>query len=399
MALVIKSANLWNGTGTPVQENMGIVMENGKFTRIAPCPEVIPNEGDTVIDVAGKFVMPGMIDCHVHVCSSGEPNEAVTMRDATDGYKVLIGAQMIRQDLEAGFTTVRNMGTEHYLDMDLKKAWSEGRITGSRIITSGPFITMTGGHGWTMGLESDGEDECRKHTRQVLRQGVEVVKIMATGGVMTPGVEPGSPQLTEPEIRAAVEEAHKAGRKTATHAQGTEGIKNAVRAGIDSIEHGIFLDDELLEMMKSRGTALVPTLVAPWHINDGGVAAGIPVYAVEKSMRIAPSHVKSFRMAVEAGLKIALGTDSGTPLNFHGCNAFELQLMIENGMSNEQALLAATKVASEVVDRANLIGSIEVGKLADLLIVDGNPLQDIQALVEKSHIKTVIQNGKVVHSR
>lgn len=399
MALVIKSANLWDGTGKAVQQNMGIVMENGKFTKIAPCAQVIPQEGDTVIDVGYRFVMPGMIDSHVHVCSTGEPKDLTENEKAPDAYMALVGADMIRRDLEAGFTTVRNMGTKNYMDMSIQKAWKEGRIKGARIITCGPCITMTGGHGWMGGLQSDGEDECRKNARLLLRNGVEVVKIMATGGVMTPGVEPGSPQLTEGEIRAAVEEAHKAGRKTATHAQGTEGIKNAVRAGIDSIEHGIFLDEELLVMMKERNTALVPTLVAPWHINQGGVAAGIPAYAVEKSMRVADSHMKSFNMAVKAGLTIALGTDAGTPLNFHGDNALELQLMTENGMTNEQALLAATKVGSQVIDRANLLGTVEEGKIADLLVVDGNPLEDIQVLVKKQAIQYVIQNGKVVHTR
>jgi len=399
MALVIKSANLWDGTGKAVQVNMGIVMENGKFTKVAPCAEVIPQKGDTVIDVGGRFVMPGMIDSHVHVCMTGDPKDLADSQNAPDAYAALVGADNIRKDLEAGFTTVRNMGSKNYLDISLQKAWKEGKVRGARIITSGPCITMTGGHGWMGGLQSDGEDECRKNARLLLRNGVEVVKIMSTGGVMTPGVEPGSPQLTEPEIRAAVEEAHKAGRKTATHAQGTEGIKNAVRAGIDSIEHGIFLDDELLVMMKERKTALVPTLVAPWHINQGGVEAGIPAYAVEKSMRVAESHVKSFKMAVKADLIIALGTDAGTPLNFHGDNALELQLMTEHGMTNEQALLATTKVAAQVIDRTNQLGSVEIGKFADLLVVDGNPLDDILVLVKKEAIQYVIQNGKVVHTR
>lgn len=398
MKLIVKNASLWDGTGSPVQAGMTIVMAEDKFVSITQ-EDLEIKEGDTVIDAQGKFVMPGMIDCHVHVTSTGQPKDITGNQNAPEAYLALIGAQMIQRDLEAGFTTVRNMGTKNFMDISIQKAWQEGRIKGARILTSGPCITMTGGHGWMGGLQSDGQDECRKSARLLLRNGVEVVKIMATGGVMTPGVEPGSPQLTEAEIRAAVEEAHKAGRKTATHAQGTEGIKNAVRAGIDTVEHGIFLDEELLVMMKERNTALVPTLVAPYHINQGGVAAGIPEYAVAKASQVAASHLNSFKMALQAGLTIALGTDAGTPLNFHGENALELQLMTENGMSNEQALLAATKTASEVVDRADLIGSVEVGKLADLLIIEGNPLEDISLLVKKDPIKIIIQNGKVVHTR
>lgn len=398
MKLIIKNATLWDGTGRDPEEHMTIVMEGGKFISVSSDDYKAEKE-DTIINAAGKFVMPGLIDCHVHVCSTGDPKDLNSNQNAPDAYMALVGADMIKRDLEAGFTTVRNMGTKNYMDISIQKAWNEGRIKGARILTSGPCITMTGGHGWMGGLQSDGEDECRKSARLLLRNGVEVVKIMATGGVMTPGVEPGSPQLTEGEIRAAVEEAHKAGRKTATHAQGTEGIKNAVRAGIDTVEHGIFLDDELLTMMKERNTALVPTLVAPYHINQGGVAAGIPEYAVKKASAVAKSHINSFKMALQAGLTIALGTDAGTPLNFHGENALELQLMTENGMSNKQALMAATKTASQVIDRADSLGTVEVGKLADLLIIDGNPLEDISLIVKKEAIKTIVQNGKIVHTR
>ncbi|MCL2548974.1 MAG: amidohydrolase family protein, partial [Symbiobacteriaceae bacterium] len=285
------------------------------------------------------------------------------------------------------------------IDLALQKAQKAGFAGGARIITCGPCLTMTGGHGWMGGTEVDGCDEARKAARVNLKKGVELIKIMATGGVMTPGVEPGSAQLTEEEIRAAVEEAHKAGRKTATHAQGSQGIKNALRAGIDSIEHGFYLDDEILEMMLANGTALVPTLVAPFHIVEGGLAAGIPAYAVEKANRCAEDHLESFRRALAKGIKIGMGTDAGTPLNRHGENALELQKFVDNGMSNLQALLCATKVAAEVCDRAASLGTIEVGKLADLLIVEGDPLTDISLLVSKEPIKTVVKDGCVAFCR
>lgn len=398
MALIIKNGLVWDGTGTAPRTGLAVVVEGGKVSRLCPVTEVAIEDCDEVIDANGNFVMPGMIDCHVHIHSSGDADTREENRESAP-LRALRAAQYARLDLEAGFTTVRNMGSGSGIDMALKRAMEMGIATGARVITCGSCITMTGGHGWMGGMEVDGVDEARKAARELLKQGVELIKIMATGGVMTPGVEPGSPQLTEEEIRAAVDEAHKAGRKTATHAQGTEGIKNAVRAGIDSVEHGIFLDDEVIAMMKERGTALIPTLVAPHHIVKGGLAAGIPAYAVEKANRIIDAHHHSFRMALAAGVKIGMGTDAGTPLNRHGDNSLELQLLVENGMSPEQALLAATKVNSEIADRAHLIGTLEAGKLADVLIIEGNPLDDIKVLRNKQNIKLVIKDGNVVVRR
>jgi len=384
--------------GVAPKPNTSILCENGGITLVAPDSEVDPTGVDQLIDAAGRFVMPGMIDCHVHITSPGDPDSSTDAQE-DDAFLALRAAQMAQLNLEAGFTTVRNMGSRNFIDVALQKAQKAGIVGGCRIITSGPCLTMTGGHGWMGGREVDGCDEARKAARENLKKGVELIKIMATGGVMTPGVEPGSAQLTEEEMRAAVEEAHKAGRKTASHAQGTEGIKNVVRAGIDSIEHGIFLDDEVITMMKERGTALVPTLVAPLHIVEGGLAAGIPAYAVEKATRVQQDHIQSFRQALASGVIIAMGTDAGTPLNRHGENAQELQMYVDNGMTPEQALLATTKVAAQVSDRAHLLGSVEPGKLADLLIIEGNPLEDISLLVAKTPIKTVILEGKVVFTR
>ncbi|MGE5653874.1 MAG: amidohydrolase family protein [Bacillota bacterium] len=398
MSLIIKNGLVWDGTGAPARTDLAVVADNGKVTRLCPVSEVVVKDGDEVIDAAGKFVMPGMIDNHVHIHSSGDADTREENRESV-ALRTLRAAHYARLDLEAGFTTVRNMGSGSGIDLGLKQAMQMGLATGARVITCGSCITMTGGHGWMGGREVDGADEARKAARELLKQGVELIKIMATGGVMTPGVEPGSPQLTEEEIRAAVEEAHKAGRKTATHAQGTEGIKNAVRAGIDSVEHGIFLDDEVIEMMKARGTALIPTLVAPLHIVEGGLAAGIPAYAVEKANRVFDAHRNSFKMALAAGVKIGMGTDAGTPLNRHGDNSLELQMLVENGMTPEQALLAATKINAEIADRANLIGTLEAGKFADILVVDGNPLEDIKVLRNKENIKLVIKEGKVVVCR
>ncbi len=394
--LIIKGGLFFDGKNSP-QEGLALILEENMVQDVVPVGN-LPTENDaTIIDAAGCTVLPGLIDCHVHITSAGDADSSGE-RLEPDTALALRGANNARILLESGFTTVRNMGSRNQIDIQIKRAIESGYIVGPRLITSGMCICMTGGHGWMGGREVDGADEARKGAREQLRAGAEVIKIMATGGVMTPGVEPGSAQLTIEEMRAAVEEAHKAGRKTATHAQGTTGIKNAIRAGLDSIEHGIFLDDEAIEMMLERNVALVPTLVAPHHIVKGGVEAGVPAYAVTKANYVYKSHIESFKKALKAGVTIAFGTDCGTPLNRPGANALEFQLMVEAGMTPLQALTAATSTAAQVCDRPN-VGSLAKGKLADVVIVQGDVLADVTLLQDKTNIKYVIKDGKVAVSR
>jgi imidazolonepropionase-like amidohydrolase len=220
---------------------------------------------------------------------------------------------------------------------------------------------------------------------------------MATGGVLTPAVEPGSEQLTEEEMRAGVEEAHKAGKRTATHAMGTRGILNALRAGIDSIEHGVFLDEESVALMQTRGVPLVPTLSAPVHIERQGVAAGIPAFAVEKALKVQPHHLASIRLAREAGVTIAMGTDAGTPFNRHGENLGELKLLVELcGYSPLEAIEAGTRISAGVLGVEESLGTVAEGKLADLVVVNGNPLDDIGLLSNRDNVYLVVQGGNIV---
>lgn len=390
MVRIIKGGWLFDGTGNTLQDH-ALVIEGNRIKEIVKAAE-LPAETDAeVVDAEGCTVLPGLIDCHVHICSTGVADSSREMLDP-DAMIALRASQHARIMLQSGFTMVRNLGTKHAIDISVKQAIEQGYIIGPRLITSAEMITMTGGHGWSIGRQVDGPDEARKAAREQLRAGAEVIKIMATGGVMTPGVEPGSPQLTIEEMRAAVEEAHKAGRKTATHAQGTTGIKNAILAGLDTIEHGIFLNEEVVEMMVQRGVALVPTLVAPYHIVQGGVAAGIPAFAVEKANRVFESHRNSFKMALQAGVTIAYGTDCGTPLNRPGNNALELQLMVEAGMTPKQALLSATGVAAKVCDR-EMVGTLTSGKLADVVVVKGNLLEDVKLLQNRQNVVMVMKDG------
>lgn len=388
--LRITGASVWTGGNTAGRAD--ILIENDRIHAIVT--PGTPAEGEQILNLAGCTVMPGLVNAHVHLTLDGSPDpNASVHRDGMYGtaYKAAAAAE---KTLRAGVTTIRDLGAPDGMDIALRKAIAAGTVLGPRMLASGKCICMTGGHGWDGGFEADGPDEARKGARQQLKAGADVIKLMATGGVMTPGVEPGSPQLTEEEMRAAIEEAHKAGKRTATHAQGTTGIKNAIRAGIDSIEHGIFLDDETIQMMVDRGVYLVATLVAPYHIVRGGIEAGIPAYAVEKSKRVIDSHVASFDKARRAGVKIAAGTDAGTPLNAHGTLALEVELMVKAGMPVVDALRAATLTSAACLGLEDQIGSITAGKYADLLAVKGDPLADPAALYS---VAAVLKGGKLVH--
>jgi imidazolonepropionase-like amidohydrolase len=266
-------------------------------------------------------------------------------------------------------------------------------VPGPRILAAGKVICMTGGHGYWVGREADGPDEARKAVREQLKAGADVIKLIATGGVLTPGVEPGAAQLALDEMRAAVEEARKAGRRTAAHAMGAEGVADAVEAGISTIEHGVFLTEAIVARMRALGTVLVPTLNAPVAISAGGVAAGIPEYMVRKSDAVTAAHIESFQLAIRAGVRIAAGNDAGTPLNFHGSLVPELALMVRHGMTPLEAIRAATSTAAAALGLAEETGRIAPGLTADLLAVAGAPAERIEAL---DQVRLVMARGRVV---
>jgi len=388
--LVLSGARIIDGTGAEPVRGRSVVVEKGIIAAVVEDARAPRGNG---VDLAGHTLLPGLINCHVHLCLGAEADPVRPVREeplALTAIKALLRA---RETARAGVTTVRDLGGREYVEIAARRAIQEGLIDGPRILVAGRPVCMTGGHGHWLGREADGPDDARKAVREQLKAGADVIKIIATGGVMTPGVEPGSPQLTLDEMRAAIEEARKAGRRTAAHAMASGGISDAIAAGITSIEHGVFLTEEIVAHMRRDGTFLVPTLNAPVAIAAGGLAAGIPQFMVRKSEQVVPAHVASFQLAHRAGVRIAAGADSGTPLNFHGSLLPELTLMVKYGMTPLEVIRAATVTAADCLGLSEVTGRVAPGYAADLIAVAGDPAERIEALAD---LKLVLVNGRVI---
>jgi imidazolonepropionase-like amidohydrolase len=391
-ATVIRDVAVFDAEGATLRPGLAVRIENGTIVALGGD---VPSDGARIIEGMGRTLLPGLMDAHVHLTFRADPNEPFGLTETAATY-VLRAAANARATLAAGFTTVRDLAAPYAINCDLAKAIDAGLVEGPRVIAAGRNITMTGGHGWTMGREADGADEVRKAVREQLKAGARVLKFMASGGVMTPGVDPRSPQLGPEELAAGIEEAHKAGVKTASHAQSAQGIRNVVLAGVDSVEHGIYLEDDVIDEMVRRGTFFSATLAAPLNIIKLGLAAGVAPHAVQKSEMVSATHIESFRRAVKAGVRLVMGTDAGTPGNRHGENAQELRLMVEGGVTPAQAIVAATANAAELLGIAGETGRVTTGLAADLLLVDGDPLSDITLLQLPERLHGVFKAGRLV---
>jgi len=393
--LCIRNVLLIDGAGAR-QERATLVTEGSRIAAVGPDARVKVPKGARVIEGKGMALLPGLIDCHVHYCLDASPDAIRSLERDDPTVTAVKAVAHARATLEAGITTVRDVGSRDHISISITRAIRAGIVPGPRTLNAGLAICMTGGHAWFIGRQADGPEEVVKAVREQIRAGADVIKFIATGGVLTPGVSPGEAQFTFEELRAGMEEAARAGRRVAAHAHGAEGMKNAIRAGVHSIEHGTLMDDEALELLLVHKTFLVPTLSAIQSGMEQGRKGGMPDYAVEKCAMLADSLRANFRKAAKAGVRIAMGTDAGTPFNPHGRNAQELRRMVQLGLTPMQAIEAATRSAATLLGLEHEIGTVEPGKQADLLIVNGNPLDDIAVLEQPSRITCVIQGGKIV---
>jgi imidazolonepropionase-like amidohydrolase len=386
--LAIKCSNLIVGKKSKenLKNNQVILINNDKIVSIEPVDEFERMSFDgEVIDLTQEdiYVIPGLIDTHVHIAHGGTDPREKSDSDPLVGLRMAHNAFV---NLKAGITTLRDMGAKNHIDVEFKKGVELGLIPSPRILNVGKPIITTGGHCYYMGREADGPIEVAKAVREQIKARVDFIKLMVTGGIFTPG-NIYDLQLKKEEIESAVETAHNAGIPVAVHAQAGKGIGIAVEAGIDTLEHGIILTEADVELMVKKGTYYVPTLVAIKEIAELGSEVGLPTWMISKVKELVETHAKSYKMARKAGLTIAAGTDYR-----HGTLIEELKLMVKYGASNEEALLSATSVAAEVLGKEKTIGSIEVGRYADITVVNGNPLENITNL---ANIKAVFVGGQV----
>lgn len=371
-------------------EGHGVLVEDGAVRRVAPLGQFEGYAGER-FDTSGATLLPGLIDCHVHLVYGGEANPRPIVMQATPGQLTLKALENAQRSLRGGVTAVRDCGGKDYLEFSVRDAINRGVFQGPTIRAVGRMICMTGGHGNYIARVADGRDEVVKAVREQVHAGCDQVKIMATGGVMTPGVNPEDAHYSAEEMAAGIAEARRFHRKTASHAQGSEGILNAVLGGVDSIEHGIFMDERCLEEMVKRGTALVATLAAVNRILSHA-DQGVPDYVVEKASRVVERHRQSVRMFHQAGGKLAMGTDAGTPYNLHGENSEELEYLVEVGVSPLAALISATRHGAELLELPRQ-GRIAEGSAADLLVVRGDPSEDITAASRRENHRAVFKGG------
>ena len=397
--LVLKAARVIDATGAPAIENGVVVVEGNRIKAVGRAGDFsLPPEGAEMIDAGDRTIIPGLMDVHTHLCSwthSWHPWADLTILHDTQeaiADTAIFGVKNCRNFIKQGVTTIRDIGARHAAVFSLKKACARGEILGPRVFAAGKAIAVTGGQGLTVGCEVDGADGVRKLAREQLKAGADLIKLMVSG----PGAGAASPyeiHMTIPEIAAACEEAHHRGKHTTCHAVNAQAAMDAITGGIDCIEHGLLLDEKTLKEMKARGVFWVPTLWTyqntAWH----GADYGTEPWIIERVQRITQAHLHNFQMAYAMGVKLAAGTDCGLPINPPKSLTWELEWFVRLGMSPMDAIRSATQSSAELLRESDELGTLQPGKLADMTIVEGNPLQNISALGD---VWLVVKDGKVV---
>src|SRR3989449_7643289 len=397
--MVIRAGRVLNVRTGELRTNQAIAIEGDKIAQIAPSSEITAASGDTTMDLPDATLLPGLIDMHTHLTfdlnSLGYQGLSIsTAREA------LHGARNARRTLEAGFTTVRNLGAKDYADIALRDAINDGDVIGPRMVASGPALGITGGHCDENLLPpafhsqgdgvADGVEGVQHKVREVIKYGADVIKICATGGVLSKGDDPNSSQYTLEEMKAIVADAHRLGRRVAAHAHGAEGVRWASEAGVGSIEHGHLMDDWALATLKKNGTYLVPTLFLTEYMEQHMDKSDVSEYSKQKMRDVIAAMRKNTGKAFAAGVKVAFGTDAA--VYPHGLNAGEFHVYVSLGMTPLAAIQTATVNASDLLGSKYLVGSLETGRWADVIAVDGDPTKDVSIL---EHVRFVMKGGAV----
>jgi len=403
---LIYNGTLIDGNGNKPLSNAAILIKDNQIVDVGTEDSIsLPDAEIKNIDVNGMFILPGFIDTHVHIMANGFKMED-TMYNPLSFY-FYRGAENMRRTIDAGVTTVRDAGLA---DVGVKMAVEQGLIVGPRLLISVMPLSISGGHfdlwlnsGFDMKISypglpesiCDGEEEVRKRVREILRAGADFIKVMVTGGVMSANDGPEHTQFTVEELKVMVQEGKFHDNvKVMAHGHGVEGIKNALKAGVYSIEHGTYLDDEAIQMMVDQGTYLIPTCVVIKHNKKFAESGDLPEYSREQAIEIVDIHDKNIRKAHEAGVRIVMGTDCGVVP--HGLNLEELGFLCDIGMSPEEAIMAGTKNAAECLKVDDKIGTIEKGKLADIIISKKDPIAHIKSLGNPDNVVLVMKEGKIL---
>ena len=396
--VILKARRILNVTNGQYWTDSAILIEGDRIKQVGPAAQ-IQAASATVIDLGDVTLLPGLIDAHTHL--TGDPSHLGPAGLMTsDARETLLGAQHARETLLAGFTTVRNAGAPGYIDVALRDAINDGGVPGPRMLVSGPPLSITGGHGdsnllpWEYHARGDGVADgvpgVQHKVRENIKYGADVIKIHATGGVLSKGDSPQASAFTHEELKAIVDDAHRLGRKVMAHAHGAEGILWATEAGVDSIEHGSYIDDAGIAAMKQRGTYLVPTLYLSEWLPANFEKTTIPPWSRAKMVEVVPLVQKNIRHAFQSGVKIAFGTDAA--VYPHGLNAHEFESYVKMGMSPLQSLQTSLVGAADLIGWKDRVGTIEQGKYADIIAVSGDPLKDI---TELQRVRFVMKGGEV----